>query len=268
MNGPQASPAYRNAPISEVVCGVTFTYGLLGTEQIIYDLLALFKKTYPIVEFRPPIVHEELTGYEYVNELNPAHSGPGAYRLRSADLRWMVQIQQDKVFLNWIRKDDESVGAYPGFGEIFGRFQQILEETDRQLGQKKEGLQLQKHLRRYQLLYQDRFPWKAHIPELAAINQLINIQVPTIPGLNAGEPNSPNNIFSKYTIPLRDIGGFATMSLNTTTQQKLEPFIIFECNMVGILPDQEMKSWFDITHQLQINVFESIFQKKLLNKWI
>ena len=97
---------YSKAPISEVIFGVIYTGPKLSPDDI-FCLNGHFKDRFPSLEILSPLVVENLNGFQLVSNLDPSLTGPLLLRRRSSDSKWLLQIQSNSVYLNWIRNDSE-----------------------------------------------------------------------------------------------------------------------------------------------------------------
>ncbi len=250
---------YSQAPISEVICGLTFSNNIFERNHAIYDIISYLKQEYPVLETVQPLADEFLEDYRLLTSIS-SQEGPFLQRLRKQDNKWLAQIQFNKLYYNWIRRDNQSVGEYPGFTYIFNEFKKILEKTVSYTGVSVSGIHSQ--IKHYSLLYQDRVMWQDHIDDLAKIDKILKISIPSI-------SYATNNLFSRYTLPLSEIDGYADLRINTaaSTIEQNRQMLIIQVEIKSKAERFEIDEWFNKAHELQIDFFEQIFQPNILSQW-
>jgi uncharacterized protein (TIGR04255 family) len=194
--------------------------------------------------------------------MNYSNAGFSLYRLTSADKKWMIQIQQNFILLNWIRQDDQIVGQYPGFEVVYKRFKTVLDRVKEKFRQAQGDIDFYKQIKTYTLTYQDRIFWQEHIENLSSINKLLNLSVPTIPGAD-----NIDNISVKYTLPFKEIGGYGVMSINSAIIPPSNNILILECRIKGKYEGERIDDWFKSANQVQVKSFENIIENNILKKW-
>jgi uncharacterized protein (TIGR04255 family) len=239
------------APISEVILGVTFDRAVLTQKQIM-GLADHFSGDFPGIEVSPPLPNEVLQEFIVVNQFNPEHTGPVLYRLRSDDRSWLVQVQCNKVYLNWVREDGQPVGRYPGLTKVLERFLAALAVT---------GVDSENCLF-FELSYSDRIEWQEYINSISDLGNILNFSPPAIP-ISSGM----NNVYSKFTYHEPRVGGFGTLEIKTSTSLFGKQLLEFSSILRGRLAKQDLRAWFGTAHDLQNNFFEGLFKEEVLNKW-
>ena len=101
-------PKLTNPPLIEVACGVVFEPLALGLAQI-SDLRQAMRDVYPMISLQPALVEP--------NEQLHFTLAPGAQMMfgeraimESSDGGWIVQLQHNRLFVNWRSQG----GSYPG----------------------------------------------------------------------------------------------------------------------------------------------------------
>jgi uncharacterized protein (TIGR04255 family) len=258
---------YQKAPISELIFGVIFNNNLLAQEYILFELISELKKEYPTLYTQPPIFEEELQGYNVFQNINTASAGFSLYRLTSSDKRYLLQLQQNFILLNWIRNDDQKVGLYPGFTEVFEKFKKIFSIVESKFASATTEIDLYRNIKAFTLHYQDRVFYKAHISDLSAIEEIINFKIPSIKALD-DSLDPANNIFSKFTIPVKSLNGYSIVSINTGISKPTnEQILIVECRLKGKYDGDRLEGWFKNAHETQVKFFENFFTTKILDSW-
>lgn len=245
---------YAKAPVSEVILGVTSKERALSTENI-FELREIIKADFPLVEVVSPLADEVLLEFKLINKIDPNITGPIMYRFRSSDRAWLLQVQGNKVYLNWIRDDTKEVGYYPGYRNISEKFYKVLADVSRLVGKPIES-----NLLYFDLTYHDRFEWGEYISNISEIDKILNFSTPRL-SIQSGF----NNVFSKFTFPISELGGYGILDINTGTSIKNTQLLKFENVIRGVRPD--VKSWFDSANDLQNKNFEDIFKKEVLKTW-
>jgi uncharacterized protein (TIGR04255 family) len=267
MNYEKKVGKYKNAPISEVVCGITFNTNTLTSQNLIFDLIANYKKEYKNIVIQGPIADEQLNNYRLNQNFDINATGPGVFKLYTEDQHYLLQLQYNKIYFNWIRRDDSNVGSYPGFSVIYNKFQSIIKDLSDKLSSLSPNFNLSSIIKYCELGYQDRLSWQDHIESLSEIEKILKIKIPRIPATR-NKLFSPNNIFAKYTIPLEEPENYAVLSINTTTAREEKQILIFDCNIKGRYSDStDIEKWFKDMHNIQVSVFEDLFDHEILEKW-
>lgn len=257
---------YQKAPISELICGVIFTNNILAHELILFELLFELKDEYPDINTQPPIFEEEIQDYKVFSTINTTATGFSLYRLSSADKKFMIQIQQNLVLVNWIRTDDQKVGSYPGFPTVYKRFKDIFSRIEQKLGKYIPDVDIYKHIKNFTLHYQDRVFYNNYINDLADLEKITNLKTPIITGADA-KILPANNIFSKYTTPVKEINGYSIISINTGVSRSTnQQILIVECRLKGKF-DGKIDEWFNNAHSIQLAFFETFFKPNILDEW-
>ncbi|MDR1149760.1 MAG: TIGR04255 family protein [Spirochaetaceae bacterium] len=246
---------YSKAPVSAVILGITFGNNNKMPVDKLFQISSMFSEEFPIVEICPPVVLEELNGFRLQPMVADIGAGPFLVRRRTSDAKWLLQIQSNKIYLNWIRKDDEPVGVYAGFSSVKEYFASILKKISEVVDMNTDHLL-------YELSYQDRVEWQDIISDISEINTIMNVKAP--PKFSA---EGYNNLFSRYTYPASDIGGYGLLGINTDTSVSQKQVIRFESNLRGIIPQKTFDEWTAFAHQKQLAIFESCFSEKLRNLW-
>ncbi|MCF6148519.1 MAG: TIGR04255 family protein [Candidatus Kuenenia sp.] len=246
---------YSKAPLSEVIMGVTLKQPVLGKGGIIYEIINAFKNDYPIIRYGNPLEDLEMADYVIEPKIDYNHTGPVLYRLSTVDTNWMVQLQFNKIFFNWVKKDEERGKNYPGFTNVYGKYAQLVSFIQNKLNSAFS-------VKFCELTYQDRIFWQEHIDDLSEIDKIIKIILPSIK--HEGVTYSPNNIFRKYTLPVKKAGGYAIVSINTATTKENKQVISFQCTMRGAVKDMLIDDWYKMAREMQIKLFQDSFNEKFL----
>lgn len=248
---------YLKAPVSEVIFGVVYTKQKLSTDDIFF-LNGRFKDQFPLLEILAPLVVEDLNGFKLVQNVEPALSGPMLLRRRSSDNKWLLQIQSNSVYLNWIRNDSEPVGNYIGYSAVYKQFVDILDSIKEIL-----NINMYEDINLLDLSYGDRIDWQKYIPELSKVKDLINISTPPI-----FSEEGYNNLFTKYTYEDSELNGFGLVNINTATSIMGNQIIKVETILRGKLKDLAFSTWFEKAHKKQYFIFENLFTQHLKDEWL
>ena len=246
---------YSKAPVSEVICGVTFSEARLSARDLFGAQRAL-SDDYPRIEIHPPLADEAMSGFQITHELNP-QTTPILLRLRSEDDGWMCQVQANKVYLNWIRPDDKPVGSYPGYTAIYGRFGEVLDALGFQSADFSEDT-----VKYYDLGYHHRLEWQEYIAHLGEAHNIMRLKPPEM-----AAPGGLNSIFSRYTFTCEPLGGYGILSVNNAATATGKQVLIFESTLRGITPHQSTDAWFSEAHTVQAGNFTQLFKPEILAQW-
>jgi len=255
--------AFTKAPVSEVICATVFNVAVLEERGVIHEILSTLSKEYPISDNVPAVPEEELMGFTLQNSMDYNKTGFVLYRFISEDQRWLVQFQQNYFSLHWIREDNEVVGEYPGFSEIYNRFETLFNLVQTKVHETSPHINFQSLIKSYTLHYQDRIYWRQYTD--VSPDELSNFKFPIF-HTPSGEAR-PNNVFSKYSVPCSEINGYSIININTGTAPNQEQMFIVENKMKGKLHNADMQSWFRIAHELQVDFFQNFFTQEVLDSW-
>jgi len=244
---------YNRAPIAEVMIGIGYKQPEIPVDFILKN--ALLCDEFPVIEINPPLTIEILEGFNLVSVRNQ-NGGPFLVRRRTANRKWLVQIQANMIYVNWIRPDTEPVGHYVGFTAIKDKFFSILSILEEHL-----RIPLQEDVAFCDLSYLDRFPWQAEIAELSQLNQLMNVSTPP-----KFSEHGYNNNFSRFTFHDFEIQGFGIININTTTAIDGEQLIKVETSLRGS-PANNLGEWLKLAHTKQFDIFEKLFKEDIRKKW-
>jgi uncharacterized protein (TIGR04255 family) len=244
---------YTRAPISEVFIGVCYKYPKINVDNLLKS--ALLHEEFPILEIDKPLTIEFLEGFTLVPVFN-ANGGPILVRRWTTDKKWLVQIQTNMIYVNWIRPDTEPVGHYVGFTAVKDKFFSILSFLEEHL-----GVSLQEGIAFCDLSYHDRFPWQDEISELSQLDRLMNISTPP-----KFSEHGYNNNFSYFTFHDFEIHGFGIISINTTTAIDGKQLIRVETSLRGC-PLNSIGEWLSVARAKQFDIFEKLFKEKKKKKW-
>ncbi|MDR0574293.1 MAG: TIGR04255 family protein [Tannerella sp.] len=245
---------YSKAPVSEVILGITYGANKIPVDKL-FQISSMFSTDFPFVEICPPLILDELNGFRLQPMAATIGAGPFLIRRRTNDAKWLLQIQSNMIYLNWIRKDDEPVGVYIGFSKVKDFFATILEKISGVVDVKVDHLL-------YELSYHDRVEWQGIISDISEISAIMNVASP--PKFSS---EGYNNLFSRYTYHASDMGGYGLLGINTDTSVSQKQLIRFESNLRGIIPQKTFDEWMTLAHQKQLTIFESCFSEKLRDLW-
>lgn len=125
---------YANGPLDELVIGVQFSSPVISESAILSRLWSTFRDEFPSLEIQPAVPPFEET-FVSPEEFEPGAveqqifvgpSMPQRFWFASQDERRLVQVQSDRVLVNWRKRDDTD--AYPRFDEIGGLFDSRLDD--------------------------------------------------------------------------------------------------------------------------------------------
>jgi uncharacterized protein (TIGR04255 family) len=248
---------YTKAPVSEVILGITFSESVFDI-NFLFKIQQILEADYPKIEIIPPLTDEWLEEFRLIALINQENTGAFLIRLRSTDLKWLIQIQNNKIYFNWIRCDDEKVGDYVGYSTIKKRFEYILSQINIDLFVSK--------IKYLDITYHDRLSLEENILSINNIENFINFSPPKI-----NTPQGFNSLSSKYTYQLPELGGYGILSINTdetlTGLQVVRLENAIRGKPINVTITKDYFTWFDFAHIYQIKYFEELFTTDLLEKW-
>ena len=247
---------FSKAPISEVIIGITFKTPILSVNDIFRVRNALFS-AYPLVEVVQPMPNEILDNFKLYQNIDLNATGPILLRIRSEDKKWLCQIQCNKLYINWIRHDDEEIGAYVGFSKVTEKFKSLCNTVGLS-----DANMMCPDVKYYDVTYHDRIEWLKYINTISDLKLIMNYEPPIInhmPGFN--------NVSSVFTYPLEAIGGYGVLSINTSSSSTGKQVLRFENGIRGVQPMKTFDNWLVDVNTIQNDVFRSMFKKELLEKW-
>lgn len=250
---------YSKAPVSEVICGIVFKEPILSEDNYLLKFISSVVDQFPKTTVLGPLADESLIGYQLTTEVNPIKSGPILHRLTSSNNNWLIQIQSDKFYLNWLRPDNVNPGKYPGFSKIFEEFSGYVSRIFKDLNIDTKDVQA------YELTYLDRISWQKEISNLGEIDKIISLKSPHI--VLDGKSIESNGFMNRYAYPLESIGGYGVFGITTAPSIQGEQLLNYELRLKGALIEMSIKDWFDKTHKIQVDFFEKFFSEEILNKW-
>jgi uncharacterized protein (TIGR04255 family) len=254
---------YSLAPISEVVCGVFFNNNLLLLDGTIFKLLTTLSSSFQIIQTGPTISSEEVVNGSITTSTDYISAGFSTYRLTSDDHKWQVLIQQNMITVHWVRQDQENVGHYPGFNNVYKKFKEIFSLAIDTFGDEKS---FREHIKSCYLSYTDRVNFEIYKRDGQTIPDIITINPPAFSAFD--KQYKADNYFSKFSGPCDQINGYYITSINSPTLHGFGQLLIVENKVKGGLsPTDPVDEWFIKAHQVQVSFFESIFTQKILKTW-
>jgi uncharacterized protein (TIGR04255 family) len=245
---------YKQAPVSEVILGVTFKDQVLARNNFFISLTQELLSEYPNYQVNSPlgndVFNERLVA---IPQLNPAVTGPHLNRQWSADKNWLVQFQFNKFFLNWVRDDSKEVGNYPGYSAISKKFKRQLDSLMSKTNSSTQDILYS------ELTYQDRIV----IPPEAKSNlsEIINFKLPSFK-----KAPSHTDFFTAFNSPIEELGGFLIFNMITMPAQQND-ILKIEFIIKGNLSNVSPYEWMDRAHEVHVDIFEEFISKQTLEKW-
>jgi uncharacterized protein (TIGR04255 family) len=249
-----ANVKYKNAPVSEVILGVTFKDGLLARNNYFIEIIHEFLNEYPLYQVVQPLANDSFQTPHEGLIIDTNHTGPLLHRLRSKDSNWLVQIQFNKVFLNWIRDDNKEVGNYPGFSLIFDKFKALLDKVLNRTDSNELDILYT------ELTYHDRIDNDNVIENL---NSTINF---SLPNFKTKSLKTTDFSTSTYSI-VEELGGFLVLNVLALPNSLNKRILKIEATLKSNSPNALSNKWFDKAHQFQVEIFEELIKKETLDKW-
>ena len=247
---------YKNAPISEVIMGIAYKKNKIPVDLLLKN--ALLSEEFPTIELVQPLFLETLRGFQIQIDFDPI-SGPYLVRKWSNNSKWLLQIQENMLYLSWIRLDTEPVGTYVGFSSVKEKYISIISTLEENM-----RVHLRSDIALCDLTYHDRVKWQPEISDLSEMTKIMNINTPP-----KFSEHGYNNIFSRYTFHDFELNGYGLININTDTANDGEQLIKVETNLRGKCAiNGDIETWFEQAHTKQINIFQQLFTKEMKEKWL
>ena len=246
---------FNKAPISEVIFGVAFNKPLKNVTEIVDFYCSNYKTSFPILELSNPIADVIIHENDKTEvSLNPNLTGQAIFRFRSEDKHYLLQIQKNKLYFNWIRQDDELTGNYPGFSDLYSKFINITNELKKGYFNNNDNF-----YKSFDLTYHDRFK----------INDFLSGNLDKILKINIKNYGDKILHFSdKTTEIINVISSRCTRNIETLFNQQNEKLLRFECTMQSFDNNKlTLEKWFKKAHELQNKIFIDTFNEDLLKLW-
>lgn len=262
---------YQQAPISEVVFGLSFSEPLLNMHSDVLQAIGSdFFRGYH-VEYDGPVADVQLSAHHANAIINHHKQGKIRIKLTNSEAARIYQFQQDKYFFSWFRKDEQQIGHYPGFSTLLDEFllsvTRVLKDM---LGLSTE--EMHNKMLRMSLLYQDRF----HVNQYLGTEKLSDMFAFSLPSLSTNSASlSPSTASGSHLYELENGNAFARLNYSTDPRGKASPdsedlFFAYQLELSGT-PDSDeenaMKNWLDAMHTYQIQMFEAFFSDNLKQQW-
>jgi uncharacterized protein (TIGR04255 family) len=245
---------YSNAPISNVSLAVIFNDADLINESIFFEILTILNKKFEEVEVRPTFEEEIVVNGLIQRNINFDVAGFTAYGFSNPTENIQVNLQQNLVFLQWARNDDEDPGHYPGFESLYEAFTEIWANITLLF----PGIDSK--VKSYALSYVDRVP----LQQGDKISEFVNIKLPEFESNNA--KYFTNSIVSALIADCSEVNGHCMIKINTPTLP-IGRLLIVENKIKGVPGNLTIDEWFNKAHKVQEDFFSSIFNEKLLYEW-
>lgn len=246
---------YKNAPISEVILGRYYS-GNLYSVDIIVKLNELFSKDYPNVHACQPLIIEFLNANGVVKNIPNFDFVPVLYRRFAQDNSYLIQLQSNCFYLNWIRQDNQKVGNYPGFEAVYKKYQEEYKKVVETTGIQNQNEEI------LELSYIDRFPYSS----LEDIYFYLTLEKPQF--------LDKDNYFAinlNYVLHLTELNGCAFISIATVKGENGHPMIETRYIIRGqVNINSELNSaekWYKAAHIQQKDFFDNMFTEKAKEAW-
>jgi len=150
------------------------------------------------------------------------------------------------------------VGNYVGFSRVFQKFQALCKAI---------GIDLKKltanfAVKHFDVTYHDRIEWQNFAESISELSSIVHFGLPKI-----NVPVGFNNVFSKYTYQLPNLGGYGLLTINTDTSQENTQLLKIKNITQGFLPDISFQEWAERANAIQVEYFEDLFTQETLSKW-
>ena len=171
-------------------------------------------------------------------------------------------VGTEHILLGILREDSMSQNLLNNMNVTLNDVKELIEEYEG-----KGDIDIYRNIKTFTLHYQDRVFFNDYISDLSKIEEIVKLKTPVIKVLDNSSV-SPNNIFSKFTVPINEINGYSIITVNTGTSMPAnQQILIVECRIKGKFDGGKIDEWFNKAHDLQVKFFEDFFNKKILESW-
>lgn len=116
--------SFKSPPVAEVILGVQFSGAITTEAQLLGEFWPRIRKGFPNLERGEPFdTLSEDFGPKQAGpriEIRFSDGEPQRYLFSSADGRWLVQVQPERIAFNWRRIDPSD--AYPRYKQVRRKF--------------------------------------------------------------------------------------------------------------------------------------------------
>lgn len=241
---------YLKAPISEVVFGLNFDFQKITPKQIL-EIDTLFAAEFSDEEVLPVTLIPNLKAPDQSFFSDPTSYGYLMLRKKTVKKDWMIQIQSNRFYLNWLKDDLSTITNYEGFDQCFKKFSNIITLINEKL-----NINLKENIKYLELSYMDRFL----ITELSTdLDKVISFSLPSVLPKNA-------DFLNQYKYDEKAINGVCFINFMTEHSAD-KKYINLNVNLVGEIKKLGFEQWFEAAHKKQIELFQEIFTDEAKKVW-
>lgn len=230
---------FKNAPVSELVCGVRVPKGILSI-SLIAEIYNHFKEEFPLIEEEFPFSDELLPSVLYGKNAGVVDSEKPTlvrYWFLGKDKNRLIQLQDGAIYCNW-RKVPGSENNYPKFKSVFNDFinvmDYIVKVTKKNIDITGAEITYLNHI------YPDKLGLK-----LGRIDYMINQTKLT------GVFENINAYKIRFNLPVEELSGIYFIDVATNQLLKSSENIIIwnhGIKAVQLKDDFNLVNWFDSAH--------------------
>jgi len=246
---------YSKAPISECICGIAFKHSIFSDDEV-FKINSELSNKFPTVTICAPLIIEKYEDGQIQPIFTPDVTGQILYRRKTRDKKWLMQIQKNILYLNWIRTDGEMVGSYVGFSTVFKQFIDLINDIEEIV--KKD---IRKQACFYDLTYRDRIELDS-ADKTNEISDVLTVSIPSDACSGTFDSFAMRNSFSD-----KDLNGFGIMDINTAVTIEQKRVLNLGLILRGQDFKQQIETWFDEAHKQQLTYFEKMVQPAMLEQW-
>lgn len=257
-------PEFAHPPLVEMALGVQFRplFGLRGIT--LAPLRERWREAYSRVEEQPPLVPSLETAAAAPGTVSLQLSlGPGPavrYWFLNDDGSELVQLQQDRLIVNWRRVSDDSP-AYPRFGAMRSLFETRFAELSEYVSSERLG---------------------TIDPTQAEVNYINAIRLPGVrlhellrscSGFDAHHLGEPEQAQVRLTFPMPDVGREPVrlyVAVDPVTRWDGVPLVLLNLTVRGGPVDATLEAtleFMDRAHEHVVRSFEELTVESLHSQW-
>ncbi len=253
--GGEKLPSFRNPPVVEVVFGIRFATSLPMQTRHLGQLWQALGSDYPETEDAFPLIDAE----EVPAKMSPIPALLRRIRAYSGDRHFLLQIQDTRLYVNWIKADAPVV--YPRFEAVQSRFEaawsglvRFAESQD--LGRVTPG--------RFELTYVNRIGAGGRVADIAE-GYLKTLRFSDLEGEQFARPRGLNATW-KFDMP-NDAGEGSVMAVDGAAPGGPEGLVLtFAC---AGAPSEvwDRAKWFAAAHTWIVRGFTELTTPKGHGEW-
>lgn len=254
-SSPISLPSYKNPPVNEVVCGLRFETSNDLKIPHIGLLWDKFRTDYPIIQHTQPIASAK---GEITIDMSIGSPLPRLWFINNSGDQ-LIQFQVDRFFFNWRRIESE----YPRYDYVINKFESVHNTIVNFFREFKLGEVVPIE---YELSYINHIPngqgWETidDLPKIFSDFVWNKTKDRFLP--------NPIKVSWQTEFLLPDNKGHLIVNLKQATRTKDKvAMLVLELKTRGICESQDIRNWFDLSHEWIVRGFDDLTSNEIQNIW-